>query len=283
MASNGKLGERVAALEQALGEIKVVLGQVEAREAECIVVEDRLSKLERLVQDVASSAEACRLRLEERDSEWPVVGKVVQPGGSADRGGAVGRKVEVKVADSGTKVTVSGLLRGATGKVLVTGDSLARGMGHKLREQCGNNLVEVAARGGATLAQVADSVAGLRKDDQRQLVVVAGANSMKEEPFSGMLENFYKIIEESKKSSRSVVVVGLVKRYDLGRQYECKRIVVNARLKGLCKERGVSFLEYEPERSRVHKDGLHLNYRGQWEMGRKVFGEVKSFLKGFLG
>lgn len=284
---NSKLEERVVALETALEDIKVTLAKLEAREAVCIVVEDRLTKLERLVGDVASSVEACRVRLEERDAQWPVVGRKgnsrsKEGGRNVGSGAQAETKVKVPGSDNVGEVSVCDLFKDATGKVLVVGDSLARGMGHKLRYQCGNNLVQVEAVGGAKLGQVADSVAGLCRDESRQLVVVAGANSMVQETASEMLEKFENIIEHGKRCNKKVVVAGLVRRFDLGREYECKRIVVNARLKRLCVERDVGFVEYEPERSRVHKDGLHLNHRGQYEFGRKVFVEVRRFFEGFL-
>jgi hypothetical protein len=73
-------------------------------------------------------------------------------------------------------------------------------------------------------------------------------------------------------------MVGLIKRYDLSRAHECKRIVVNRKLKQLCRDKEVRFVEYEPLRSRVHRDGLHLNFMGQNELGQKVFPLVKTFL-----
>lgn len=174
------------------------------------------------------------------------------------------------------KVSMAQKLRKTIQNIVVTGDSLARGVGHKLKEQVGD-IVEVRAFGGAKLKRVTENIVGMARDSSRQLVVVAGANSI-DEPTTDLLGNFEKIIDAGKVSSNQVVIVGLVKRYDSGKAYESKRILVNSKLKALCRDRHVKFIEYEPERSRLHRDRLHLNFRGQNELGQKVFACIKSFL-----
>lgn len=162
------------------------------------------------------------------------------------------------------------------GRILVAGDSLARGMGYKLKEQCGD-MVDVRAYGGAKLGSIADHIVGMSRDENRQLVVVAGANSILE-PAADLLGKFEEIVDAGKDNSNELVIVGLIKRYDVGPEYESKRIVVNGKIKALCENRQVRFVEYEPERSRVHSDGLHLNFRGQNELARKVFAFSRPFL-----
>ena len=92
------------------------------------------------------------------------------------------------------------------------------------------------------------------------------------------MTNFGEIIDAGKENSKELVMIGLIKRYDVGHEYESKRIVVNGKLRELCESKDVKFVEYEPERSRVHRDGLHLNFRGQNELGRRIFSVTKPFL-----
>ena len=84
------------------------------------------------------------------------------------------------------------------------------------------------------------------------------------------------------KGSKTVTIVGIPKRYDLGtgshfKRIERKRLLVNMKLKRLCTSKGISYLEYEPERSRAHRDGLHFNSVGQNELGREIFDRIKTF------
>ena len=254
--------------------------------------QDRLDKIEHLVDELASKVEVCRIKMEEYDNQWPAVSDsgssdnvkfnlVQYKNGKRDKRGVTKEVSEgANVNSSGTsttRVSMAQKLRSKERKVVVLGDSLAVGMGYKLKEQCGG-IIDVKAHGGAKLEKVADTVQKLGTDDNRQIVVVAGANNMKEDTAADMLGSFEKIICEGNKAKSNIVIVGLVKRYDLEREYECKRIVVNARLKQMCKDKQVSYLEYEPERSRLHRDGLHMNFRGQDELGRRVFPFVKNFL-----
>ena len=60
--------------------------------------------------------------------------------------------------------------------------------------------------------------------------------------------------------------------------YECKRIVLNMKLRALCQRKGVEFLEYEPKRDRLARDQLHLNACGQDELGSMIFKHCINFL-----
>ena len=157
------------------------------------------------------------------------------------------------------------------------GDSLARGVGHKLAGQCGR-IVDVDARGGAKIEEVASVVKKL-DDTERNVVLIAGANNLEGDSSEDILKQYEQLLDSAKKPSiKKVVVVGLTKRYDLGQSYERKRILINMRLRNTCKSRNVEYIEYEPERSRVHTDGLHLNHRGQFELGQQIFKRCIDFL-----
>ena len=290
-----KIEERVLALERAIeacneklkkldgvaSTIDEVKSSATARDAVSQELEVRLGKVEDQMGELASKLEAMILS---QEKEWPTLEKkededyTVVAGkkgrrGKGNRANEVQGKSKVVVAKS----SLAQELRQSKRKVVVAGDSLARGVGHKLKEQCGDKI-SIRAESGAKLGAVSDFVGSLDKDENRQLIVVAGANSLEKESSVDLLGNFGKVIDAGKKSSKDVVIVGLVKRYDLSQTYESKRIVVNSKLKALCRDSGVKFVEYEPERSRVHRDGLHLNFRGQNELGRMIFPCVSNFL-----
>ena len=275
------LNEKLKKLEIVSLGIDEVKSSVAARDVVSVEMEERLGKMEHQMGELASKLEVMRI---EYDNQWPPLEKkdeasfTVVESKKARRGrGNVANAVQGKSAVVGSKASLAQKLGECKRKVVVAGDSLARGVGYKLREQCGD-MIDVKAESGAKLGAVTDMVGSLDKDENRQLVVVAGANSFENESGKDLLGSFGKIIDAGKKSSGEVVMVGLVKRYDLSQTYESKRIVMNSKLKALCGESGVQFVEYEPERSRVHRDGLHLNFRGQNELGRKIFPFVRHFL-----
>ena len=87
------------------------------------------------------------------------------------------------------------------------------------------------------------------------------------------------MIEEAKKiSNRKISLVGILKRADVGLYFESKRIGVNERLRKMCEQSGVEYIEYNLERSRLARDGLHLNHLGQDELAKSIFDHCKSFL-----
>ena len=131
------------------------------------------------------------------------------------------------------------------------------------------------------MSKIREEIRGMQEEKSQALVVVAGANNMADDDASSMINEYISLVEESKKVTDKVVVVGLIKRYDLGPKYEEKRITINYRLKKECKpdRMNFNFLEYEPDRRMVHDDGLHLNSIGQYELGKKMFSKCVDFLE----
>ena len=78
--------------------------------------------------------------------------------------------------------------------------------------------------------------------------------------------------------NRRVSMVGIPNRFDLSGYQNSRRIGVNLQLEKMCRELDIEFITYEPYRSRIAKDGLHLNHVGQDELARKIFEHCKSFL-----
>ena len=183
-----------------------------------------------------------------------------------------------------TKIACRTKLAHTEDTILVIGDSLARGAGYKLQKQCGRQIVEVRSAGGARLKQIEQNISLLEKSNLRHIAIIGGTNDLQTTMTEEIEESYKKIISTAEqKGSNSITIVGIPKRYDLGRgsyyeRIERKRLLVNMKLKKICAEKGITYLQYEPERSRVHGDGLHFNSWGQNELGQAIFGKIKSFL-----
>ena len=281
-----ELRDRLAKLEKAflteIRDIKAEISEIKSvREVSSQVMLGRLDDIGRDMQDLRGRVEACVLTHDDVKRQWPVVGDCTGDSGlkgKVTNGSTEGRPSD-KVTTGSSEVRQgarrnNGVATDTRGKILVVGDSLARGVGYKMTELYGD-MVEVNAVGGAKLRDVLGSVSSVAPDNTGTLVVIAGANNM-ENDYSETIEGgLQEIINAGTKVAKEVVVVGLVKRYDLGPSYESKRILLNMKIKSRCKDAGVKFLEYEPERSRLHKDGLHLNWRGQYELGKAILSKCR--------
>lgn len=262
-----------------------VRASFEARETVNLELEGRIYTLEGSLRTLSDKVDGLLLRFEDYAREWPAIGSSKQCSeASAVALSLSGSKDETVSRHRSSEV--GGRSRATSGtdgrKVVVVGDSLARGAGHKLKARVSRNVgrdaVEVKAFGGAKLRNVADEVDKIQPDRNTTLVVVAGANNLEEDSGRQIEDGFEAVLTASERVSKSVVMVGLIKRYDLGSVYESKRIVLNCKLRAKCRERGISYLEYEPERSRLHSDGLHLNPTGQEELGLAILMKCRSFL-----
>ena len=269
------LSEKLRKFEPTVCEFADVSSRLADKEAENVELASKIEVLETQIRDITGRVEAVSLGFTEYAEQWPKINSDDNNDFTEVRNPRNVRKNRLCKSTVENKVTFGTKLSNSTDNILVTGDSLSRGVGYKLKDQCGS-LVEVKSVGGAKLEAVSSTVSQLPSDKNRNLVVVAGANSFKDQMTESLLQNYEKIIDNGKQVSKNVVIVGLVKRYDLGSSFERKRIVVNKSLKKMCRSKDVSFVEYEPERSRVHSDGLHLNFKGQIELGQAIFTELKK-------
>jgi hypothetical protein len=161
--------------------------------------------------------------------------------------------------------------------IVLVGDSLVRGVGNKLMFQ--SNMVSTICRPGAGIETVTENITNLMDNQERHLVVVAGTNNVKTEGSEIILGKYEKMLHECKKRKhRQITLVGIPKRTDINSFQNSRRIGVNLRLKEKCEEMGANFIEYEPAKHSLARDGLHLNNAGQDELGRKIFNHCKSFL-----
>lgn len=287
-------GERLGKVEQVLG---LAVGEDRAGAvadgSKLTLLEGRLKTLEGKVDESLSKSEVCSVRLEEieqvkikQKSEWLSVernkrGRLVASestsGGPAKIENSQSSPEEALDVVVNPRGTWGHKVRNFKGKFHVVGDSLARGAGFKLRSQLGD-FVEVQAVGGAKLSQVHETISQMNADPSKSLVIVAGANNMSNDYGADMISDYAKIIEAAKKVTEKIVVVGLIKRYDLAWKFEAKRKLINERVKSMCAAAGVGFVDFGPLKYMVQKDGLHLNFRGQIGLGQLMHDQCKAFL-----
>lgn len=275
------IGDRLARVEAILG---VTNGSEDSKVPTLDGFDGRLKVVEGKVDESLSKAEVCSLRLEELEkAEGPADGE--QNGWSRRVRSSHGRLVN-SAGDKEEALNIVALpakswgrkTRMFKGSVSVVGDSLARGAGYKLKKQLGD-FVEVNAVGGAKLKNTLENIKGMEEDKLKTLVIVTGANNMADDYGTDMMEQYEGIMQLAKKVTNKIVVVGLIKRFDLPVKFEAKRKVINEKLKVISESEGIGFINFEPPRSMLHNDGLHLNFKGQDELGRLIHVQCKDFLE----
>lgn len=298
---------RLDKLESAFSEVR--LGSESVFRVKCEKGDEalrRVDETENSVGNLGSEIKACSLKLCELEQAWPALSANSaasyaatvrkSPRGKASNVGVGHRKVTghtTKATDSSNRGASSGSaskrsfgdqLRSSKDKVLVIGDSLARGAGSKLVQQCG-----VAARfnatSGAKLRFLGERVKNCG-DENTHIVMIAGANDVGSDSTSAdLIDEFVETLRVIKSAKcKSLTVVGLTKRYgSTGLAFnDRKRKLVNARVSELCFEAGFKFLNFDPLRSDVHEDGLHFNASGQVKLARKIFQHCKFSCEAFL-
>src|SRR6267154_778904 len=161
--------------------------------------------------------------------------------------------------------------------IVIIGDSLTRGVGAKLEYQ--SNMVSTICVPGTRIDDIAGEVSKLSDNADRHIVLLVGTNDIKGEGSEVILAKYKNLIEKSLKvKNRKVSVVGIPRRRDLDQFHNSRRIGVNNRLKEMCKALNAEFIEYEPVDSWLARDGLHLNHRGQNELGYRIYQHCGRFL-----
>ena len=233
--------------------------------------EGKIDAIGSKLQDVSDKATAIELRIGEMSKEWPTPQEAKTSRVAAKNKGSkiVSREPKISFADK--------FKNKAKDTIVLAGDSLARGVGAKLEQQ--SHMVTTMSRGGAKIENIADDIGLLQDNEDRHLVVLVGTNNVQREGSETIRSKYEGLLEASKKvKNKKVSVVGIPRRYDLSEYQNSRRIGVNLQLKKLCNEHDVEFIEYEPHRSRIARDGLHFNHIGQDELAKAIFDHCKIFL-----
>jgi hypothetical protein len=254
-------------------EISKINEDLLSRVAVCqLTTDEKISNLDVRITEVGDKAEALGVEFRELKLEFPTPAET--------RPASIGPVNDATVSKRNNRNRKScvELLKTTKESVLVLGDSLARGVGDKLRSQSGK-VFEQKTRGGAKIESVINEIEKLEDDNKRHLVVIAGTNNLESDDISDMLDKYGRLIDNAKKvKQRQITVVGIVKRYDLGSSFETKRIMLNMKLHEMCQKKQIEYLDFDPERRQLGRDMLHLNDDGQNELAGKIFKHCLSFL-----
>ena len=109
-------------------------------------------------------------------------------------------------------------------------------------------------------------------------MLIAGTNNLKSDYSGDILAEYGKLLDNAEKvAPRKTTVVGIMKRFDLGKSFESKHIVKNVKLREMCAARKIEFLGHDQEIGHMEKDRLHLNEEGQHVLAKKIFAHCLSF------
>ena len=144
--------------------------------------------------------------------------------------------------------------------------------------QCGDRLIVNKSVGGATIENVCETVQQVDDTKDSLLVIVTGTNNFKTESARLVIKKFEKLVEIIKKRRGRGIVAGIPKRFDLDRYAESRRIVVNMKVKAMCDKAKLEYVEFEPSKNQVLRDGLHLNTNGLHSFGSLIFKALVPFL-----
>jgi len=226
--------------------------------------EDRLSSIEKTLQELSDKMLALQLRLVESGKEWPTPAE-----NRAEKQASEQAKHKVSFAEK--------CRSRRKGSVILLGDSLVRGVGQCLEKD--NELFTPMPFGGAKIEDIGDELATMDEKQDSSVVLMVGTNNLKQDGTEDIMKKYEKMIDEAKKSKFSrISVVGILRRDDLSQYLNSKRLGLNIRLKELCVRKKVEYLEKELAAEHLSRDKLHLSRLGQDEVARFIFGSCRKHL-----
>jgi hypothetical protein len=260
-------GDDVKKLEQTVDELK---DRVTAFETQAVELNGNdVKKLEQTVDELRDRVTAFETQTEEFKKEWPSIDEWKEIKTSKRMEKAARQSVRLSFAEQ--------FKDKKRDTVVLVGDSLVKGVGQKL--EANSHMFSTVCKGGAKIEQISDEISKLENNKERHLVVMVGTNNVQRDYSEVVLDKYDKLLEQCKRKENKVVtMIGIPARSDLDEFCNSRRIGINERLKLKCKTIGVEYLDYECVRSRLTRDGLHMNNLGQDELARRIFTHCKGFL-----
>ena len=110
--------------------------------------------------------------------------------------------------------------------------------------------------------------------------LVTGTNNIQNEDCTGILSAYRVLIDRAKKvENRKITMVGIMKRFDSAETEERKRSLVNMKLREMCQEKKVEFLNFDLQPSMTERDGIHLSCKGRNYVGHEIMKYCLNFLE----
>ena len=152
---------------------------------------------------------ACEFNMNELRTEWP------KPGEGDSKWVNVENKKNGKRATGTKGQSFAELIKHKPkGSVYVVGDSLVRGMGRRLEENC--HIFTAVSKGGARVSEIEIDVGKMKDDENRHLVVMVGTNDLKKSRSEELIGKYEKLMERCRSvKNRKVTLVGIPKRFDV--------------------------------------------------------------------
>lgn len=261
--------------------VETFVGKVEACDSAHSIIVVQLSEIEAKLSETMRKVTAL---------EFPPLQKAGIPTCTDSSAG--------KKASSEGRTKFCEMFKGRSSKTaVVIGDSMCRGAGKKL---CVNSqMFSSESYGGARIENITkkftDKMVGV--SDESHAVVMVGTNNLKTDGTS-VIESKYRELLKSMTETRcrKKSVVGILRRANDGLYMNSKRLAVNDKLRKLCKEFDVEYIDPQDiydsvaaskfnKSSRVGVDlnildrwGLHLNEWGQDELAAVLFKHCVGFL-----
>ena len=112
-------------------------------------------------------------------------------------------------------------------------------------------------------------------------VIHAGTNDVRKTRSEELLDKYRKLIQQYKTKSNNILISGVLPRVAADDLFYSKAFSLNNRLRNLCKDQGVEFVdmwnEFYNRSGLFHSDGLHLLAVGADRFGRLLSEAVRSF------
>jgi hypothetical protein len=265
----GKLGDKLGAVEGSLAEMGVrQLGLEDLLEGKegvkelysAVLSKNKLKENKKKLQaeqHAASSHSAPTAAVAVVDAVGAVDGTVPTDGASAD----------AQPSDMPSFAEQCAAYKAGT--VLLVGSSLARGVGQHLEAQ--NPMFDKLDFSGSRIEDIREKFAVLGDRPDCNIVVMVGTNNLERDRPDVMMKKYGELIDELKSHQyRAVSIVALLRRGDW--KLDGTIAAVNRRLKALCENRGIGFVEAQVDRNRMLAgDGIHLNWRGCECVARAIF------------
>ena len=174
-----------------------------------------------------------------------------------------------------------------TSEVRIIGDSIVRDQLHEFCGRARRTRKRFCMPGGRLDDITAACEEATRECSENTLLVLhAGTNDVEKTRSEDLMRKFKEMIQRFKSKSRNIIVSGILPRRGAPQIFYDRAFSTNNRLKTLCAEEDVEFVNFWNEFYDLsdkcqlfNRDGLHLNPVGSARLGRLLNETVLSYRK----
>ena len=178
------------------------------------------------------------------------------------------------------------LLQDETETILI-GSSMVRDQGKHFSSKNAKKRINKCYPG-AKIKNIVSHVNELRiKGKQSRIITMVGSNDIfsfdkKERSTEVIYKDFVALTDSLNDKTENAVMVGVLPRLRENHIQLSKAIGLNERVKKMCQEKGITFLDYWNDFfdiSLFAKDGVHLNYVGKEKLGKLLNESVLNLIR----